>query len=151
MKEKTLQLNLEAWTPRYCMYMNTTTSWLLYFSVLNENSHIEVGHQHYTHQHWSTQIIKALSFSTNMQDVKHFLLVSFHNCAMKSASTHGVTSVDNELQSHAKSFQTCFDKNLVKWYEVQASEKVLKISAYFKNFRPFCTITSMLIFAEYFW
>lgn len=72
---------------------------------------MEVGRQHHTQQHLSTQIITALSFSACVEDVMRFPHVSFHICAVKSASTHDVSrSVPRTLSTFT------LMRNLPNWH-----------------------------------
>lgn len=72
---------------------------------------MEVGRQHHAQQHLSRQIITALSFSACVEDVMRFPHVSFHICAVKSASTHDVSrSVPRTLSTFT------LMRNLPNWH-----------------------------------
>ena len=100
---------------------------------------MEVGRQHHAHQHLSTQIITALSFSVCVEDVMRFPHVSFHICVVKSASTHDVScSVPRTLSTFT------LMKNLLKWH-AGPSEGFKQLPG------PFCAVASMLAFVDCRW
>lgn len=99
---------------------------------------MEVGRQHHAQQHLSTQIITALSFSACVEDVMHFPHVSFHICAVKSASTHDVS---HEHWRHSLWWKICQT-------DTRGRAKVLNISL---HRGPFCAVASMLASVDCRW
>lgn len=149
MKEETLQLHLEAWTPTYCTSIVLRAGYCISQRLMR--TRIEVGHQHHTHQRSSAQIIKALSFSTNMQDAMHFRLVSFHIwgrevsiCARRHVKPKQ-SAWPRAAASHKDRSRTGFDNMLLKMIcRPKQSEQFLNICL-------LCAVISLLTFVKYCW